>query len=141
MKEIRKIAPYLLAVICLIASGMHVSATFRFFDLSRDMVSQWDEHMRLIREAIPADVRTVGYVEQADIPDSAALHDPAEFFLTQYGIAPIVLTRGFGQEWTIANFGGKIPLESISSWLDLRLGKYRVQELGFGIYILQDLED
>jgi hypothetical protein len=141
MKTLKKAAPWLLAALCLIASGLHFTETMRSFDRSKDMVSSWEEHMKLIRDAIPEDVFIVGYLEPADIPDSTVQHDPAEFFLTQYGIAPVVLTRGFGDEWTIGNFGGNVPLESLSPWLDQRLGKHEVQDLGFGIFIIHDLEN
>jgi hypothetical protein len=85
---------------------------------SNDMVSGWEQKMKSIRQALPADVLTVGYLEKADLPGSTALHDPAEFFLAQYGLAPVVLERGFGAEWIVGNFGGGVSVETLTSWLD-----------------------
>ncbi|HEY2981396.1 MAG TPA: hypothetical protein VGJ22_09470 [Anaerolineales bacterium] len=140
MRLIKRGFPYLLALVALLASGSHLQHTILFFDPANDMVSGWEEHTKLIRGALPADVYEAGYLEEADLPDSPALHDPAEFFLTQYGIAPVVLVEGFGPEWIIGNFGGA-SIVSIEPWLKEQIGEYTIQNLGFGIYVIHDIEN
>jgi hypothetical protein len=138
MKTVKQAMPYLLAVLCISASAIHVLDGYKSMDPSRDMVSGWEQRMKTIRAVLPAGVYEAGYLENADVPDSSASHDPAEFFLAQYGVAPVVLVRGFGPEWLIANFGGRIPFESVKPWLDRELGEYEVREMGFGLYLIHD---
>jgi len=140
MRPIKRALPYLLALVALVASGSHLLHSIRFFDPANDMVSGWEEHMKLVREALPADVYEAGYLEKTDLPDSQALHDPAEFFLTQYGVAPVVLVEGFGPEWIIGNFGGA-SIKRIEPWLQEELGQFTIQSLGFGIYVIHDIEN
>lgn len=143
MNSIRRGAPYLLASICILASGFHFLEDLRSLKpatLAEDMVSPWDERMKKMREALPPDVFVIGYLEQSNIPESQATYDSAEFFLTQYGMAPVVVENGFGQEWIIGNFGNTIPPELIKPWLDEALGEYTIQDFGFGMYLIHDIE-
>ena len=144
MRKIRHFAIFLLAVICISASGFHLFEELKFLEpdsFYRDMVSPWEEHMKLIREALPPGVYEISYLEKSNIPNSNAIYDSAEFWLTQYGMAPVVLVNGFGYEWMLGNFGNTVPLESIKPWLAEELGEYTIQDFGFGIYLIHDLKD
>lgn len=99
------------------------------------MLHPWEERMKSIRENLPPNIFIVGYLESTDIFPSDK-YDDAELFMTQYGMAPVVLRMGYEFEWIIGNFGNAIPLQSIESWLDQRLGNYTIQNLGFGIYLI-----
>ena len=138
MKSIKSAFPFLLAILCIIGGGYHLYQEFISLnseDLSYDMVSSWEEHMKLIRENLPPDVFIVGYLESTDI-NPFYKYDDAELFLTQYGIAPVALIKGDDFEWIIGNFGNDVSLQSIKSWLDQRLRNYTIQDLGFGIYLI-----
>lgn len=138
MKNIKSTFPYILAIICIMGGGYHLYREFTSLnpkDFSYDMVSSWEEHMKLILEQLPPDVFIVGYLEPTDITSSGK-YDDAEFFLTQYGMAPVALIKGYEFEWIIGNFGNNISLQSIKSWLDQRVGEYTIQDLGFGIYLI-----
>jgi hypothetical protein len=136
MKNIKPAMPYLLAMVCLAASSAHVLQAYRSMSASRDEVTGWEQKSKSILAALPDDVFTAGYLERADIPDSTAVFDDAEFFITQYGVAPVVLVPGYGQEWIVGNFGGGESIESLEPWLAGELGSYSVQDLGFGIYLI-----
>lgn len=138
MKNIKAILPYILAIICIMGGVHHLYREFTSLNpkgFSYDMVSSWEEHMKLIREQLPPDVFIVGYLEPTDILLSGK-YDDAELFLTQYGIAPVALIKGHEFEWIIGNFGNDVSMQSINSWLDQRLGEYIIQDLGFGIYLI-----
>lgn len=112
----------------------------RSFDYATDKVSPWEERTKRIQGALPQDVYQIGYLERADVPGVVARHDDREFFIVQYGMAPVVVSPGFGWEWTIGNFGNSVPLDAIQLWLDEELGSHDLQDLGFGIYLIHDLE-
>jgi hypothetical protein len=138
MKSIRQFAPYLLAAACLILGGYHLAGVLQTYSQSRDMLSPWEERMKLIRANLPPDVFIVGYLEAADVPNADADPENSEFFMTQYGMAPVVLVKGYGQEWTIGNFGGTLPVKTIKSQLDENLASYTIQDLGFGLYLIHN---
>ena len=59
MKSIKSAFPFLLAILCIIGGSYHLYQEFISLnseDLSYDMVSSWEEHMKLIREYLPPDV-------------------------------------------------------------------------------------
>ncbi len=144
MKRIGSLLPYILAVVCILAAGYSLFETAREFkmtDVTNEMVSSWEEHMKVVRAALPSDVWVAGYLEKADIPGSKSRYDDAEFFLVQYGVAPVALIKGFGHEWIIGNFGNTVSLKTIKPWLDQKLGNYTIQELGFGLYVIHDLKN
>ncbi len=143
MNRIRNLLPYLLAFLTIAAGGYSLLGavrTFKMTDVTNEMVSSWEVHMRDVQAAIPSDVYVASYLEKSDIPNSNSVYDQAEFFLVQYGVAPIALKRGFGEEWIIGNFGNTVSLKTIKPWLDQKLGKYTIQSLGFGLYVIHDIE-
>lgn len=138
MKYIKLAFPYLLAILCVFGGGYSFYGeiiSLNSEDPFNDMLFPWEEHMKLIREQLPPDIFIVGYLTSTDIVPSDE-YDYAELFMTQYGIAPIVLIKGYEFEWIVGNFGSNMPLQSVKNWLDQRLGGYTVQGLGFGIYLI-----
>lgn len=136
MNTLKSFLPWLLALLCLMASGAHVLKAYRSMSDSRDVVTGWEEKSKTILAALPEDVFMAGYVERSDIPGSTAVFDEAEFFITQYGVAPVVLAPGLEHEWIVGNFGSGVTRQSLDPWLERELGSYAVQDLGFGIYLI-----
>lgn len=132
--------PFILGVSCLAAGAYYLVTSAQSFDYATDKVSPWEERTNRIRAALPPDVFATGYLEKADIPGVVARYDDLEFFIVQYGMAPVVVSPGFGPEWTIGNFGNAAPVAAIRTWLDGELGSFDLQDLGFGIYLIHDLE-
>ena len=102
------------------------------------MVTSWDVHMRSVAAVLPSEVNVVGYLENADLKGSTSMQDFAEFFLTQYGLAPVVLQKGSDHEWIVGNFGHTLTKLELSA-LDRMLGPHSTQDFGFGIYLLHKL--
>lgn len=84
------------------------------------------------------DVTQVGYVDDAALSGDASKLDVNEFQLMQYSVAPVAIDSGLNHEWIIGNFNEDDGLEV---WLDANLGIYELQEFGFGLYIIHDLEN
>jgi hypothetical protein len=134
--------PYLLVLLCIIGEGRVLYegiVSFTAEDAHGDMVSPWEEHMKLIRENLPPNIFVVGYLEATDIT-SAGKYDEAELFMTQYGVAPVALVMGIKPEWVIGNFGNDISLHTIKNWLDQRIEGYTISNLGFGIYLIHRIK-
>jgi hypothetical protein len=134
----RRFLPIVLAAFCLISAGRLLLESLRLFNSSNgsnDMVTSWDAHMRLVQAALPLDVTIVSYLENADLKGSTSMHDFAEYFLTQYGLAPIALQRGFDPDWIVGNFGHTLAHHKLSV-LDRMLGPHTTQDFGFGIYLI-----
>jgi hypothetical protein len=136
MSRRKSILPWLLALLCLAASGAHVLKAQRLMNEPRDVVTGWEEKSKSILAALPDGVYKAGYVERADLPGSTAVFDEAEFFITQYGVAPVVLVPGLDQEWIVGNFGGSESLQTLEPWLERELGSYTLQDLGFGLLLI-----
>lgn len=144
MKKLKGYIPYLLSILCIAGAVYSLSIQVNSFDPSNDseeMVTKWDQHMKPVRDLLPSDVFEAGYLDAASIPNSGAVFDEAEFFMTQYALAPVVLTQGYQTPWIIGNFGHATEIENIKPWLEDILGKYEIQNLGFGIYLIHDIPE
>ena len=97
-------------------------------------VDRWEERIQPIRNHLPEDVTLVGYAADWDIPDSEynPIDQDAEYVLTQYALAPIMVEPGLEHEWIIGNFLNP----AFESWLDESLPAYEIRSLGFGIYLI-----
>ncbi len=97
-------------------------------------VDRWEKRLRPVRNHLPEDITLVGYVADWDIPDSEynPIDQDAEYVLTQYAMAPIMVQPGLEQEWIIGNF----LHPGYEAWLDRSLPSYEIKSLGFGIYVI-----
>ena len=141
MTRIRKSIPLTLAVLSLALAGYQFALTFSsagWRNSSEEMVSKWEEHVQALREALPADVSQVGYVDDAALSGDASQLDVDEFQLMQYSVAPVAIQAGIGHEWLIGNFRDD---ENLETWLAGELGAFELQEFGFGLYLIHDVED
>jgi hypothetical protein len=89
-----------------------------------DDVSRWVNRLAPLRAKIPPSVDRVGYVSE----------DPQynEFYLTQYAIIPLVLERGQGPEWMIANDSDR----NARRLLNGEVLDYDTENFGFGLYLI-----
>jgi hypothetical protein len=138
----RRFLPFMLVTLVLASSAFHLQASLKSLigpASSRDPATAWDAHMRLVAAALPSDVRVVGYLEASDLDPSIPGPDQAEFYLTQYGLAPTVVQPGAVHEWIVGNFGNAVTVSQMDSGLDRILGAHSARSLGFGIYLIRRL--
>lgn len=97
-------------------------------------VDRWEKRLQPVRNHLPEDITLVGYAADWDIPDSEfnPIDQDAEYVLTQYAMAPIMVQPGLEQEWIIGNF----LHPGFEAWLDRSLPSYEIKSLGFGIYLI-----
>lgn len=97
-------------------------------------VDRWEKRIQPVRNHLPKDINLVGYAADWDIPDSEfnPIDQDAEYVLTQYALAPIMVQPGLEQEWIIGNF----LHPGFEAWLDQSLPSYEIKNLGFGIYLI-----
>ena len=97
-------------------------------------VDRWEKRIQPVRNHLPEDITLVGYVADWDIPDLEynPIDQDAEYVLTQYALAPIMVQPGLEQEWIIGNF----IHPGFESWLDQSLPSYEIKSLGFGIFLI-----
>jgi hypothetical protein len=91
-----------------------------------DEVSRWESRLALLKAKIPPGVNRVGYVSED--------HQYNEYNLTQYAIIPLVLERGQGPEWIIANDSGSG--RNVRRLLNGDTLGYDIENFGFGLYLI-----
>lgn len=133
-------APFILAIVCLTMGAHQISQSLAdgLPDPAENMVARWDERLQPLRRALPAGIRQIGYLDSSMIRGSPEDFDGEEFFLMQYSVAPIALELGARQPWIIGNFDRDTQFHE---WLEERIGNYRAQSFGFGLYLIQKAED
>ena len=141
MTVLRKSVPFALVVLSLGMAIYQFAVTFssgEWRNSSEEMVSKWEDRIQVLREALPADVTQVGYVDDAALSGDSSLLDVDEFQLMQYSVAPVAIDSGLNHEWIIGNFNEDSNLEP---WLAVQLGVYELQGFGFGLYLIHDVEN
>jgi len=97
-------------------------------------VDIWEGRVVKILDYLPDNVTLVGYAADWDIPGVAynPIDQDAEYVITQYALAPIMVKPGLDHEWIIGNFTDP----GFSVWLDEKITEYEIESLGYGIYLI-----
>lgn len=141
MTLLRKLIPFVLVAMSLAMAIYQFALSFsggEWRNSSEEIVSKWEDRIQSLREALPADVKQVGYIDDAVISEDPALFDANEFQLMQYSVAPVAIDSEERHEWMIGNFNDDKNLEA---WLTEQLGAYELQGFGFGLYLIHDVEN
>jgi hypothetical protein len=139
MNPIRWFSPYALAILSILVGAQEVLTHWPASEQTSpagDMVGTWEERIEPLRQALPGDVYMVGYLDGSDIPGSTEIFDEAEAGLSQYALAPVVVRPGVEHTWIIGNFGSRVELKTLRSWLAQTLGPIAIQDFGFGLYLI-----
>jgi hypothetical protein len=137
------------SVIILVTLSLLTNIYFLFTDTqnwnpqiaSQNQVSKWERHLQPVRKILPPNIKNVGYLADWDLPDIPYTYEQnytqnTEYILTQYALAPAIVHRGFEYDWIIGNFSSP----NFESWLKTLIGNYKIQNLGFRIYLIQRVE-
>jgi hypothetical protein len=108
-------------------------------ELGAEALSTWEARLEPARAALPVTRGVVGYVAEWDVPGfEYGYHDlEAEFFLTQYTLAPLILVKGALAEWNVA----VLPPEAFAAWERSNGEDFEIRRLEHNVYILHRLED
>ena len=131
---LQRITLGILAIASLYASARNLISTRDLGSLSADPVAAWEERFDPLKERLPFVRGVVGYVSDSDVPGAPydAANDEGEYILTQYALAPIILVRGTGQEWNVAN----MSREALSLWSAAHGAGFEVEAFRSGLYLL-----
>ncbi len=128
-----------LFVVLLIAAGLTSSvqnliATKNLGSVSDDPVADWEKRFAPVKQRIPFERGLVGYISDSSIPgvSYSAANDEGEYVLTQYVMSPIVIVKGTGQEWDIAN----LSRQAYELWSKSNQGKFEVTAFKGNLYLL-----
>ncbi len=134
LKWLQRVLLGLLVATCLYASVRNLVATKDLGSVTDDPVADWEKRFEPLKERLPFRRGLVGYISNSSIP--GAKFDPAndegEYVLTQYVMAPIIIVKGTGQEWNIAN----LDRQAFDLWNKSHQGQFEVTALKDGLYLL-----
>lgn len=137
--------PYLrVGVICLLVAYSFWSVTQELLQARRlvntdgPYFTAWEKRFEPVKESLPFKYGVIGYVADWDIPGSS--YDPAnseaEHILTQYTLAPIVVSRDTSHEWILAN----LDAASFETWLASQEGRFEVTRYKFNLYLVHRIQ-
>ncbi len=136
-KEKRILLAIVLTVVSLL-SGLYGFFVKPPLELTRDSGAQnWETRMKPVKQALPTEVKTVGYVSDLDLIDNPTREnffaEIDEFSLTAYSMIPRMVRQGLNYEWIIGNFNKP----EFRKYLDKNLPSgYELRDMGFGIYLI-----
>ncbi len=98
---------------------------------SPDGVTEFESRFEQLRTLLPAR-GVIGYMADEDLPAGDA-NAQAEFFLTQYAIAPVIVVRQTNQPFVIGNFKKMVTTGSMRD-----KGFKLIREFGRGIALFEN---
>ncbi len=134
LKWLQRLFIVLLAAVCLYASIRNLIATKDLGSLTDDPVADWEKRFAPIKQHIPFERGAIGYISDSSVAGAKydAANDEGEYVLTQYVMAPIIIVKGTGQEWDIAN----LDRQAFELWSASNQGKFDVTPFKGGLYLL-----
>jgi hypothetical protein len=118
----------------LLASIQNLVATRTLGSTTDDPVADWDRRFQPLKARLPFQRGFVGYISDSSIPGITfdAANDEGEYILTQYAMAPIIITKGTDQEWNIGN----LTSGGFKAWSAQNSGTFEVTPLRGSLYLL-----
>jgi len=140
---IKKVAPYtkaLLALLLIISNFTSLVKQLPDENHKHDaeLLLQWEKRFEQIKEDLPPDNQIIGYVTDWDIP-GATYHEAStktEYVLTQFTMAPIVVSRNTNFEWVLVN----TDVDKLNTWIELQSGVYEVTTYGNNLYLVHRIK-
>jgi|WetSurMetagenome_2_1015567.scaffolds.fasta_scaffold141014_2 hypothetical protein len=133
---VKKLAVFLFISASLYSSLIflsHASKVWKPGTGINDPAADWDSRLAGLRTDLPPDLDEVGYISSKDVlPEYDIARDETEYLLTQYALAPVIVTRGDQPAWVIVNLEKNI----IPSWLLSRHATLLVTEYEHGLYLV-----
>jgi hypothetical protein len=107
-------------------------------DYAKDsrFAAKWDTNVAVIRNKIPSDTKSVGYISDLNLENATAQQQALErneLLLTRYSLAPVAVIPGLKPEWIIGNFTNPAYRNFLKENIKV---PYTVDELGFGIFLI-----
>jgi hypothetical protein len=123
----------LIVLVSLYSSVSYLIWTQSVGTVAFDHVADWDARFTPVKETLPIQRGTLGYIPGADFDPS---DQDAEYILTQYAFAPFILVRGAGQEWIV----GSLSPRSYEAWVQTRDGEYKDYKFKGNVYLFHRLD-
>ena len=102
--------------------------------ITNDGVYDWDARLAELRADLPPDVEVVGYVSDWDVsPEYNYPDNETEYVLTQYTMAPVIVTRDTEREWVIVNLAPK----DFETWAATQPADMKVTKYPLGLFLVR----
>jgi len=100
--------------------------------------AEWETRFDPIKEDLPFSQGTIGYAADWDVPGVAfsPANADAEHILTQYSMAPIVVTRDPDRDWVIVNMNPN----TFETWVSLQDGDFALTRYKKNLYLIHRLK-
>jgi hypothetical protein len=132
----KKLAIYLLVLLSAYSSITYLISVLREWNprlVTNDGVYDWDTRLADARADLPADVKVIGYVSEWDVlPDYDYPDNETEYVLTQFAMAPVIVTREDQHEWILVNLSPK----DFETWSASQPAYIKVIKYKQGIYLV-----
>ena len=133
---IKKLAIILLVLVSVYSSVTYLVNNIKAWNprlITNDGVYDWDTRLADLRADLPPEVEAVGYVSDWDVsPDYNYPDNETEYVLTQYTMAPVIVTRDAEHAWVIVNLAPK----DFETWLATQPTDIKVTRYPLGLFLV-----
>jgi hypothetical protein len=134
IKWLQRLLLLIIMAASLYASIQNLISTRDLGSVTDDPVADWEKRFIPLKDHLPFQRGAVGYISDSSVPGASydAANDEGEYVLTQYVMAPIIIVKGTGQEWNIAN----LDRQAFELWNKSNQGRFDVTAFKGGLYLL-----
>ncbi len=111
----------------------------RNLDKGSEAIERWETILAPVKARLPIQRGVIGYVGEWNVPGNEYedWDQMAEYLLTQYVLAPLVVKQGAVAEWNVAI----LSPASMQAWQEAHKGEFRIIALKHNVYILRKIEE
>lgn len=145
MQSMKRIRPYLkfalllLFIVTCFRSGVdQLSDARELTDTDGAFFVKWEQRFDPIKNDLPFKYGVIGYVADWDLPgiDYDPADTEAEHVLTQYTMAPIVVSRDTSNEWILVN----LTAAEFDTWFSMQMGEFTVTDYKHNLYLVHRIQ-
>ena len=133
-----------IGLICVLVARNFLSVTQQIpqvrqlVDTDGPFFIRWEASFEPVKENLPFTRGVIGYAADWDIP--GVEYDPAnseaEHILSQFALAPIIVSRDTSREWILVNMDPR----QFEQWFALQDGEFIVQKFKMNLYLLHRIQ-
>ena len=133
-----------IGLICALVASNFLSVTQQIpqvrqlVDTDGPFFIRWEASFEPVKENLPFTRGVIGYAADWDIP--GVEYDPAnseaEHILSQFALAPIIVSRDTSREWILVNMDPR----QFEQWFALQDGEFIVQKFKMNLYLLHRIQ-
>ena len=145
LRLIKKVHPYLKILLVLLVIVSNFKSLMQQLPENKPVTKndavfmpKWEKRFEPIKEKIPFENGVIGYASEGNISgtDPSDANAMSEHILTQFAMAPIIVSDKTDFEWILVN----MEADDFNNWLEMQSGEYEVMNYKYNLHLVHKIK-